>query len=112
LHPEELGRVLLDVHVRDGHIAVHVLADEDAGRALLRDALPALRSELHAAGFDSASVDVGGSGRGAPDREANPDAARPDGSGLGDESPAAPRAPRTAGAPRVDGDRPALDILV
>jgi flagellar hook-length control protein FliK len=59
LHPEELGAIELDVELRGGEINLRMRPESDAGREAIRAALPALRSELEAAGVRSGTFDLG-----------------------------------------------------
>lgn len=59
LRPDELGEVLVDVRVRGTEVNVSLRADLAGTTDLLREALGELRTELEAAGFRSADLDVG-----------------------------------------------------
>jgi flagellar hook-length control protein FliK len=58
LHPAELGRVQLEVHVEHGVVNVHLQADHASTSALLRDGLHDLRDRLQAAGVRAGGVVV------------------------------------------------------
>ncbi|HEY7135159.1 MAG TPA: flagellar hook-length control protein FliK [Acidimicrobiia bacterium] len=79
LHPAELGRVQLEVHVEHGVVNVHLQADHASTSALLREGLQDLRNRLQAAGVRAGGVvvDHGDSsaarGDGGLDREAGRD---------------------------------------
>jgi flagellar hook-length control protein FliK len=59
LHPNELGAVDVDVELRNGEVNLRLRAENEAGRDAIRAALPALRSELEAAGVRAGTFDLG-----------------------------------------------------
>jgi flagellar hook-length control protein FliK len=61
LQPAELGRVQLEVTVRNGEIGLHLVADRASTDQLLRGTVAQLRAELESAGFRAGHVGVGGS---------------------------------------------------
>lgn len=63
LRPDELGEVQVDVRVVGNEVSLTLRADLSATADLLRTGLAELRAELEAAGFRSASLDVGDRGR-------------------------------------------------
>jgi len=70
LHPENLGRVNLDVHVVDGQVHVTMHAEHQASAEVLRSSLSELRTELEAAGVHAGRLDVGSQpGWQAPDQQ-------------------------------------------
>jgi flagellar hook-length control protein FliK len=73
--PEQLGEVSVQVQLHQGRIHLVLHAADEQARQALADAAPALRAELEASGFNSASLDIGqgpgseGSGRTAQERD-------------------------------------------
>lgn len=59
LQPEDLGPVQVTVQVRDGSVHVHLLSESAESRAVLRDALPALRDAVQQCGVSPGTFDVG-----------------------------------------------------
>jgi flagellar hook-length control protein FliK len=63
LHPAELGRVHVEVHMNGGELSLHIRAEnQDAGN-LLRHSLSDLRRELQAAGVGVGDLEVGVDGQ-------------------------------------------------
>jgi flagellar hook-length control protein FliK len=70
LHPEQLGGVRVEVTLQRGEVSMHLRADTEAGHAALRDGLPALRTQLEAAGVSAGTLDLSdwtGTQQGPPD---------------------------------------------
>jgi flagellar hook-length control protein FliK len=59
LHPDDLGGVRVDVHLRDGEVSLQLQADTRAGHEALRQSLPQLRHALEATGVTTGSLDLG-----------------------------------------------------
>ena len=59
LHPAELGRVDLDIELRQGSVHLRIDAESEQARDALRAALPELRRELEAGGFRPGALDLG-----------------------------------------------------
>jgi flagellar hook-length control protein FliK len=61
LQPEELGKVLVQLRLHDGHVTVRVLAETSQAQGLLQDHLSQLKSALTAQGLqvNSMSIDLG-----------------------------------------------------
>lgn len=58
VHPQEIGTVRISVELQAGTISLALLGSDETARALLRDALPALRRELSDAGLTLGSTDA------------------------------------------------------
>jgi flagellar hook-length control protein FliK len=72
LHPAELGAVNISAVIRDGQLTVTVACADDAARAAVTAALPALHQQLSSAGFGGVDVHFGGPSHGqhdAPDKQ-------------------------------------------
>src|SRR5207244_2708565 len=59
LHPAELGRVNLDIELRQGSVHLRIDAESEQARDALRAALPDLRRELEAGGLRPGTLDLG-----------------------------------------------------
>jgi flagellar hook-length control protein FliK len=67
LHPAELGPIQLVARLDHGALHIDLASASEAARAVLRDALPQLRTDLVGAGFGSVGVVLGeGSNRSRP----------------------------------------------
>jgi flagellar hook-length control protein FliK len=69
LHPAELGRVEIDVEMRNGVLHANLRAEHVTAAHALRDALADLRGRLDAQGVRTGTVTVDGRGPGNAGRE-------------------------------------------
>jgi flagellar hook-length control protein FliK len=69
LHPAELGRVEIDVELRNGVLHANLRADQAAAAHVLRDAISDLKVRLEAQGVRAGDVTVDGRGPNAGGRE-------------------------------------------
>ncbi len=107
LRPDDLGTVHLEVAMRDGRLSLHAVADSTAGRDVLSQSLPQLRSALTDAGIDLGTLDVstGTSGGDAGEAGRSPNAPTTDHRSSAPGRGAAPGGPAVS-APTPTAARP------
>jgi flagellar hook-length control protein FliK len=109
VHPAELGRVRLDVHVDGGTVHVSLHADHAATSALLEQSLDQLRAALESAGVSAGQLSLGDRGAG---RDTGTERGRRSGGTGGTEVAPVSTVEATAPVTRpLLGDR-ALDVLL
>jgi flagellar hook-length control protein FliK len=71
LHPQDLGAVQVNVHVRHGEVSIQLHATNEAAREALRGGLSDLRNELEDQGLRAGSMEVGSGDANAQRRESS-----------------------------------------
>jgi hypothetical protein len=103
LHPVDLGTVHVTATIRNDELTVTVTCADATARAAVTAALPALRHDLHTAGFSGLDVSLGNQASGGDHASGGNQA---DGERAGTTHDPAPAA-RTGGAEPVDVTGPA-----
>ena len=67
LHPRTLGRIEIQLEMKNGELEAHFNASRAATRDLIQEGLPRLRAELEQHGTESAYVGVGQQNNGKSD---------------------------------------------
>ena len=83
LEPENLGKVRVQLSLRGGEVAVHLIAADAATRETLRQGLPELRAQLEQSGLRTAGMDVQSGSADLFGREAGTGAGTGAGGGTG-----------------------------
>lgn len=85
--PEALGRIRVEVELRDGQVALTIAGGSDAARDALRAALPELRRVLEAAGVSTGALAVSPDDAGTGQPGTQPGAGQSDWGRPGQERP-------------------------
>ncbi|MDE0841000.1 MAG: flagellar hook-length control protein FliK [Porticoccaceae bacterium] len=86
LHPSSMGRVEVQLEMKNGELEANFLSANAATRELLNDSLPRLREMFEQFGTNSAYLGLGSSNQGQSDGNSPSEQSGSDGNGSGDET--------------------------
>ena len=81
LHPATMGRLEVQLEMRNGELEANFLSSNSTTRELLQETLPRLREMLEQYGMNSASLQLGAGNKGQHDGNSTTDAEAGSGSG-------------------------------
>jgi flagellar hook-length control protein FliK len=80
LHPKSLGRIEVQLEMKNGELEARFIAANATTRDLLNEGMPRLREALQEHGTETASMDLGSANQGASDGKSTASEERSEGS--------------------------------